>query len=140
MANHTTLPSSSIQGNFIGHVSKSALLTKLLPLSIAISFGTLIVAAHLFPKEYDWRVRVISKLTSPKDNPEGYWLASLGVITAVILAMPFGGYVARRLHTVMPLVARSAGLSFACGFTLMIVAILIQLAQPVTLYSLHTRL
>lgn len=140
MADHSIPQGRSTQANFVGNVSKSVLLTRLLPLSIASAFGTLIVAAHLFPKDYDWRVRVISKLTSPTDNPEGYWFAALGLITAMLLALPFAGYVAQRLRAVMPRVARSAGFSFVCGFMLMIVSILIQLAQPVILYALHTRL
>ena len=46
---------------FAGHVSKKALLTLLLPLSIASFFGTIIIAALYFPVPYDWSARAISK-------------------------------------------------------------------------------
>jgi hypothetical protein len=125
------LAARSIQNNFTGHVSKTVLLTRLLPLSVASFFGTLIVAALVIPTGYDWRVRVISKLTSPRDNPECWWLPSLGIMAAMLLALPFAGYVGQRLHATTPRLARSAGLAFAFGFVLLLLAVVAQLAQPV---------
>ncbi len=120
----------SIQKLLTGHVSKTALLTKLLPLSIASFFGTLIAAVFFFPGRYDWRERVISHLISPRDNPHGYWLPSIGIASAVLLVWPFAGYVEQRLRAITPRLARSAGVSFALGFVLMLLAIVAQLAQP----------
>src|SRR6185436_17599094 len=59
------------------------------------------------------------------------WLASFGIMAAMVLAMPFAGYVARRLQGIMPRLARSAGLAFALGFVLMFLSVVAQLAQPV---------
>lgn len=126
-----TVAARSILNTFAGHVSQTALLTRLLPLSVASFFGMLIAAASYFPNGYDWRARVISKLTSPRDNPEGCWLASLGIMAAMLLALPFAGYVMQRLHAITPRLARSAGLAFASGFVLLLLAVIAQLAQPV---------
>jgi len=121
----------SIQNSFGGHISKTALLTALLPLSFTLFFGTLSTAALFFPTGYDWRVRVISALTSPNDNPQGCWLPGFGIITAMLLVLPCAGYVANRLPAMTPRLARSAGLAFAFSFSLLLVAITAQLAEPV---------
>src|SRR6266536_1919320 len=118
----------SIQKLLTGHVSKAALLTKLLPLSFASFFGTLITAAFFFPGQYDWRQRVISHLISPRHNPHGYWLPSIGIAAAMLLAWPFADYVEQRLRAITPRIARSAGVAFALGFVLMLLAIVAQLA------------
>ena len=120
-----------IQNNFAGHVSKTVLLNALLPFSFASLFGSLIAAARFFPAGYDWRVLVISKLTSPHDNPQGCWLPAVGIMVALLLAFPFAGYVAQRLHGIAPRLGRSAGLAFAFGFVLMFLSVAVQLAQPV---------
>jgi len=121
----------SFPKSFFGDVSKSALLTSLLPISFVASFGTLVVAACFYPAGYDWRVRVISKLTSPRDNPQVYWLPALGIMAATLLALPFAGYVARRLHGVGQRVALLAGLGFAVGLGLTLLTVVVQLAQPI---------
>lgn len=126
-----TLAARALQIKLAGDVSKNALLTVLLPLSFASLFGTLITAAVFFPDGYDWRVRAISALTSPRDNPEGCWLPAIGIMAAMLLALPFAGYVALRLRANTPRLAGSAGWAFAFGFGLMILAIAAQLAQPV---------
>ena len=121
----------SIQRHFAGHVTRTLLLTVLLPLSFASLFGTLVVAAHLYPTSFDWRVRVISKLTSPNENPQGCWLAAFGVMAAMLLILPFAGYVAHRLRAINPRLAGSTGTAFASGFVLMFLCVALQLAQPV---------
>ena len=120
----------SIQKYITGQVSRTTLLTTLLPLSFASLFGALIVAAFLFPKNYSWQVNVISALTSPRNNPQGCWLASLGIMAAMLLVVPFAGYLAERLRAAAPRLARWAGLAFALSFVTMTFALLAQLAQP----------
>ena len=120
-----------MQRHFDGHVSKTALLTRWLPLSAATFFGMLGAAAFFFPSDFDWRVRVISNLTSPRDNPQGCWLSSLGVMAAMWLILPFAGYVRARLHAIAPHPARSAGAGFALSFILTFLAVALHLAQPV---------
>jgi len=109
-----------IQMAFAGHVSKTVLLTRLLPLSIASFFGTVIIAAFYFPVPYHWSVRVISKLTSPHDNPDAYWLPCLGFAVSGLLALPFAGYVQRHLCGITPRLARAAGAAFALAFVLLL--------------------
>lgn len=121
----------SLQRSFTGHVSKSTLLTTLLPLSFASLFGTLSAAASFFPAGYDWRVHFISTLTSSRDNPQGCWLPSIGIMAAMLLVLPFAGYLTQRLGAITPCLARSAGLAFAFSFILMLLAVAVQFAQPV---------
>jgi len=121
----------SIRKHFVGHVSKPVLLTRLLPLSVASLFGALGAAAVFYPTSFDWRVQVISSLTSPYDNARGCWLAALGVMAGMFLISPFAGYVAARLHAIALQPARSAGTGFALSFFLTFLAVALQLAQPV---------
>lgn len=114
----------NIQKIFAGHVSRGTLLTVLLPLSFVSFFGTLIVAAQHTPVPYNWRLDTISTLTSPRDNPDAYWIPSIGIAVATVLALPFAGYVARSLRNIAPRLARIAGAVFACGFILLFLAAL----------------
>lgn len=141
MSSRFTSPAQALGKSLLGHVSKSALLTRLLPLSCLSFFGAMSAAATFSPDGYDWRVRVISKLTSPDENPEGYLLPSIGIMAAIVLALPFAGYVSQRLHTIAPGFARSTGVAFAIGFVLMLFAMATQLAEPVVgMPWLHTPL
>ena len=70
----------------------------LVPLIFVFYFGTLALAAFVFPESYDLRSSVISNLLSPHRNPQFHWLASIGLSSAALLAMPFGGYIGSRLR------------------------------------------
>jgi len=105
---------------FAGHVSKTVLLTIFLPFSIASFFGTLVVASFYIPVPYDWTVRTMSKLGSPRDNPGVYWLPCLGLVASAVLALPFAGYVQQRLRGIMPRLASAAGVAFALAFVLLL--------------------
>jgi hypothetical protein len=120
----------SLEKYLTGRISRTTLLTTLLPLSFASFFGALIGAALIFPKAYDWQVRVISSLTSPRENPHGYWLASVGIMGAILLMLPFAGYLGERLRALSPRLARLAHVAFAISFVTMIFSMLAQLAQP----------
>jgi hypothetical protein len=109
-----------IQKVFAGHVSRKVLLTRLLPLSIATFFGTVITAAFFFPVPYDWRVRAISNLASPRDNPGAYWLPCSGLVASAVLALPFAGYVEQRLRGITPRLARMVGAAFALAFVMLL--------------------
>ena len=115
---------------FSGDVARSTLLLKLLPLSTVLFFGTLIVGANLYPRRYDWSQRVISHLISPRYNPDAYWIPALGMALAAMAALPFAGYVARRLRPLTPRLARVAGVAFGVGFVLIVSVALPQHAQP----------
>ncbi|MGZ4963019.1 MAG: hypothetical protein ACXWDN_04505 [Limisphaerales bacterium] len=111
-------------------VSRDVLLRGFLPISFMSLFGTLIAAAFFFPKRYIWHTSAISTLTSPSDNPGGCWLPSIGIVAAMLLALPFAGYLGQGLCNIMPRLARSAGLAFAFGFVLMALSVIAQGAQP----------
>lgn len=136
-----TLSKGPVARHIIGQVSKSALLTTLLPLSFGTFFIALSAAASFFPQGYDWRVHVISKLTSPIANPQAYWIANLGIMMTMLFALPFAGYVHQRLQPIAPKLARIAGITFGLGFIIMAISMLAQLAEPVIgLRKLHTYL
>jgi hypothetical protein len=131
-------PKGSVFSVIAGHVSKSALLTRWLPLSFATFFIALSAAASFFPDGYDWRTHVISKLTSPKTNPEAYWIASVGIMATMLLALPFAGYMAERLRSITPRIARVAGIAFGFGFLIMAISMIAQLAEPIIgMHKLH---
>lgn len=126
---HLTRVARSLKGALAGHVSKTTLLTILLPLSFASLFGTLIAAAAVLPTGYDWRERVISNLSSPRHNPQGCWLPTIGTMAAMLLAWPFAGYVAQRLRAITPRLAQPIGAAFASAFGLMLLAAVTQVAE-----------
>ena len=107
-----------IQRCFAGHVSKSALLIWLLPLSLASFCVTAGIGILLFPGAYDWRTCVISRVISPRYNPEGYWVPSIGFAVGALLCLPFAGYVGQRLRLITPRLARWARWSLTLGFLL----------------------
>jgi hypothetical protein len=130
---YPTLMARRIQIVFAGHVSKTVLLTMLLPLSIASFFGTVIVAAFYFPVPYDWTARTMSKLGSPRDNPGVYWLPCLGLVASSVLALPFAGYVRQRLRGIMPRLARATGVAFALACVLLLLTGIVPQAIKPTL-------
>ncbi|MDB6059873.1 MAG: hypothetical protein JWO95_3717 [Verrucomicrobiales bacterium] len=111
-------------------VSRDGLLRRFLPISFISLFGTLIAATFFFPKGYIWHTSAISNLTSPSDNPGHCWLPSIGIVGAMLMALPFAGYLRQGLCDITPRLARSAGRAFAIGFVLMAVSVVAQFAQP----------
>jgi hypothetical protein len=118
--NHPTSMVFRVQRFFAGCVSKKALLTMLLPLSIASFFGTIIAAAFFFPVPYHWSVRAISNLASPRDNPSAFWLPCLGLVVSALFALPFAGYVEQHMRGITPRLARTAGIAFAVAFVMLL--------------------
>jgi hypothetical protein len=111
---------SSIRRYVVGNVSKGTLLTRLLPLSFASLLSTLVIAAHHFPEDYDWRRQVISHLISPRYNPEGFLISSVGMAVSALLALPFAGYVGRRLRDVAPVLSQWSGMALGIGIFLVV--------------------
>lgn len=120
-----------IKNFFAGNVSRTLLLKIFLPLSTAAHFGALAVAAMFFPTHFDWRVRVISALTDPEDNPRSYLLASVSVMVAMLLLVPFAGYLRQRLEGIEPRLARASSVAFTLAFGLTFISMVVQLAQSV---------
>ncbi len=59
----------------------------------------------MFPQSYDWRYRVISNLLSPRDNPEHYRLAAIGISLSGLFMLPFGAYLRHHLRIFAPRMA-----------------------------------
>lgn len=69
----------------------------LLVLLFGSYFGSLWVGSLHFPHPYDWRRNVISNLLSPRDNPDWYWLPSVGVAVAGLCMLQLGAWIEREL-------------------------------------------
>jgi hypothetical protein len=104
---------------------RKAVLSVLLALIFLAFFGTLGLSALMFPKNYDWRYRVISNLLSPRDNPEHYWLPACGIIVAAVLMLPFAGYLRRGLEIASPCAARVSAAALIAGIFSLICACLV---------------
>src|SRR5438552_16792455 len=104
---------------------REAVLSALLALIFLGSFGTLGLSAQMFPKNYDWRYRVISNLLSPRDNPSHYWLPACGIIVAAVLMLPFAGYLHRNLEIASPRAARVGAAALIAGIFSLISACLV---------------
>jgi hypothetical protein len=107
---------------FSGNVSRRIVLSALVPLIFIFYFGTLTLAGCVFPETYDWRSSVISNLLSPRHNPEFHWLASFGLALTGLFAVPFGGYIGRRLRPASQLGANIGRAFFIGGFVALILA------------------
>src|SRR4029453_17825358 len=92
---------------------RKSTLAVLLALIFFSFFGTLTASAWIFPKNYDWRYRVISNLLSPRDNPTHYWMAAGGLALTGLLMLPFAGYLQRHLGVIAPRAANISAGAFA---------------------------
>jgi len=101
---------------------RKSTLAVLLALIFVSFFGTLTVSAWMFPQDYDWRYRVISNLLSPRDNPNHYWLAAIGLALTGLLMLPFAGHLRRHLEVIAPLASRISAWTFAAGIVALICA------------------
>ena len=71
--------------------------------ALALSyFGSLWLGALQFPHPYDWRRNVISNLLSPRDNPTGYWLPTLGISIAGFCMLPLAAWIDAELGSHRP--------------------------------------
>jgi hypothetical protein len=109
-----------IQEYCAGNVSKRMLLTVLLPLSFLSIFGTLIIAARDFPGDYDWKRQVISHLISPRYNPDGFILPSIGMALSAVFSLPVAGYISQRLREVSPRLSHWVGVGLGVGIFLVV--------------------
>ena len=69
----------------------------LLAMLFASYFGSLWAGSLNFPHGYDWRKNVISNLLSPRDNPDWYWLPSMGVALAGVCMLPLAAWIENEL-------------------------------------------
>src|SRR5204862_592868 len=101
---------------------RKSTLAVLLALIFFSFFGTLTASASMFPQNYDWRYRVISNLLSPRDNPDWYWLAAVGLSLSGVFMLPFAGYLLHSLGMVAPRMAKVTAAAFVLGIISLICA------------------
>jgi hypothetical protein len=85
-------------------------------------FGSLLLAAHYFPRPYDWRLDVMSLLAEPRFNPHGYLIACAGLALSGLLLLFFPRLLRHRSGPAAP---RTTVVS---GFFLYLAAILLFLS------------
>jgi hypothetical protein len=131
-----------LQRYVTGNVTKQLLLSVLLPLSFLSLFSTLVIAAQDFPGDYDWRKQVISRLISPRYNPEGFLLPSLGMAASALLCLPVAGYIGQRLRQVSPKLAKGVGRGLGAGIFLVVTVALPFNVEwmPKSLHGVHEAL
>jgi hypothetical protein len=109
--------------NFLsGNLKRRTLLFLVVPLIFLFYFGTLAFAIFRFPEAYDWRETVISRLISPRNNPEFHSIPSFGMAIAGLLMIPFAGYINRRLRVASQLGANIGAFAFGSGVIWLILA------------------
>jgi hypothetical protein len=101
---------------------KKSTLSVLLALISLSFFGTLTASALMFPKHYDWRYSVISRLLSPRDNPDHYNFAACGVAVSAMLMLPLVGYLKHQLTRIAPKIGLLSAASFIAGIVVLICA------------------
>ncbi|MBC8126935.1 MAG: hypothetical protein H8M99_07310 [Gloeobacteraceae cyanobacterium ES-bin-144] len=94
-------------------------------------FGSMMAGARYFPGGYDWKTVVISRLISPRHNPDGYWVAASGLALTVFLVWPISHYVEQGLRTIAPRLARYAGAALSLSFFMLLLSLLAQHIQPI---------
>jgi hypothetical protein len=105
-----------------GEITRRTLLCVVFPLIIVSYFGMLALAIVLYPGGYDWRFMSVSKLLYPRNNPQFYSIASIGIVVTGLLMIPFAGYINRRLRSAAPVIANVATVAFAGGVVCTILA------------------
>jgi Protein of unknown function (DUF998) len=88
-------------------------------------FGGLVLAAHFYPRPYDWRRDVMSSLASPRDNPQAYGIACAGLALGGIFLAPFAVLLRQRLAYFAPATTRWAGRLLILGAVFLTLAALI---------------
>jgi hypothetical protein len=113
----------------------------LMAVCMTMAFGSVFLAALAFPNGYNWHSQVISKLTSPKENPAGYWLPVAGISISTLLALPFAGYIAAPLIEISPRLARAARMALWFGFAVISLAMVVQVLDTIVTHrKAHTYL
>jgi hypothetical protein len=87
------------------------------PLALLIAFavtffGSLALAAISFPAGYDWRYEVMSSLSTPEENPNGYYIAATGMALSGVFVSLLGLCIRNCLHSCVP----TRWTDVACGF------------------------
>jgi len=94
----------------------------LLALIFLSFFGMMTLSASMLPESYDWRRRVISSLLSPRDNPDHYLFAAVGLGLSGVLMLPLVEYLRRYLKTIAPRTAKVSAGAFILGIIALICA------------------
>jgi hypothetical protein len=66
------------------------------PLGVLAFWGGVLIAAWLYPSEYDWRYMPVSNLFSAGRNPDGHLWASMGVVLCSLCGLCWVAILAQR--------------------------------------------
>ena len=108
-----------------GEIAGRAFTLKIWALYLALGltfFGSLLLAAHDFPRPYDWHLDVMSLLAEPRFNPRAYGIACAGLALSSLFLLFFPRLLRQRLGATAP---RTTAVS---GFFLYLAALLLFLS------------
>ena len=88
-------------------------------------FGSLLLAACLYPQPYRWRETVMSTLASPKDNPHAFPIACAGVALSALWLLAFPAILHRRLGSFSPREVARAGRCLRLGAVFLLLTALV---------------
>jgi len=109
-----------IKNWFLGRLPKWFVQWVVLPAAWLTFFGGVWLAAHRFPRGYDWRYMVISHLLRPHENPHGHWLIAIGISLSGLIQIPLPGFFYERLRGILPWGARVGWVSMVLGLVAMV--------------------
>jgi len=109
-----------IKNWFLGRLPEWFVQWVVLPVAWLTFFGGLWLAAHRFPRQYDWRYMVISRLLRPHENPHGHWAIALGISLSGLIQIPLPGFFYKRLRGISPWGARLGWVFMVLGLAAMI--------------------
>jgi len=93
---------SMIKNWFLGRLPEWFVQWVVLPAAWLTFFGGVWLAAQRFPREYDWRYMVISRLLRPHENPQGHWVIAIGISVSGLIQIPLPGFFYERLRGISP--------------------------------------
>jgi len=109
-----------IKNWFLGRLPEGFVQWVVLPVAWLTFFGGVWLAARCFPREYDWRYMVISRLLRPRENPHGHWVIALGISLSGLIQIPLPGFFYERLRGISLSGARLGWVFMVLGLAAMI--------------------
>jgi hypothetical protein len=88
-------------------------------------FGSLLLAATLYPPGYNWRHTVMSSLASPRENPAAFQIAAYGMAASGVLLSLLGFFIHGSLRAYAPKWTAWACFFFVLGGVLLTISALI---------------
>ncbi len=91
---------NALKAFFTGNISRRKMTTLLLPIVFIVYYGTMFLAILSYPDVYDWRFMAISSIGDVNENPNGWYIFAVGIVTFSLSLIVIAGYLFRKLHVI----------------------------------------